>query len=495
MFLDSSSITIPPNRHRGTPSDEEIDRMATSIRLRGQIHPIVVQTIIDDNSQTVDYQLVVGETRLRACIKLDRKVEVKTVDSLTPIEARAIELEENVRRTDLGWRQVVSGYCELHDSYKSLHPSGWTIDQSAECCGISAAHLKRLIYINKNLSNPVIKDASSAKHAYSILENLANRHAAQLIGDISDVGQEAFKPAAISTPIRVDQTQPNNAQDQPMDFMVDLDNPGSQADRSVDLPSPSPSRASDSQNQVGTSLDDSLPNGTMDDSDLVICANFLDWVQTYTGPKFNLIHCDFPYGKQFDSYAKSLTSANVEYSSKEEDYNTLLAAFCTNIEKFASYFCHLVFWFSMDFYSPTKAALETAGFRVQPKPLIWFKSDNAGIIPAGNQQPRHVYETAFLASRGNRTLVRATSNVYAAPTPSQPIHPSQKSETMIEHFFSMLVDNTTDVFDPTAGSASALRAADKLGARSILGLELDPTYASAANSAIKTSRLLRRVSK
>ena len=31
-------------------------------------------------------------------------------------------------------------------------------------------------------------------------------------------------------------------------------------------------------------------------SDPIICTNFGDWVKSYSGPKFTLIHCDFPYG-------------------------------------------------------------------------------------------------------------------------------------------------------------------------------------------------------
>jgi hypothetical protein len=31
-------------------------------------------------------------------------------------------------------------------------------------------------------------------------------------------------------------------------------------------------------------------------SDSIIHADFLEWAPSYAGPKFNLIHCDFPYG-------------------------------------------------------------------------------------------------------------------------------------------------------------------------------------------------------
>src|SRR5690606_15860787 len=76
---------------------------------------------------------------------------------------------------------------------------------------------------------------------------------------------------------------------------------------------------------------------------------------------------------------------------------------------------HLIFWFSMDYYADTKVALEGMGWSVNPFPLIWFKSDNSGILPDPSRGPRRVYETAFLASRGDRKIIQAVSNVFAAP--------------------------------------------------------------------------------
>ena len=49
----------------------------------------------------------------------------------------------------------------------------------------------------------------------------------------------------------------------------------------------------------------------------------------------------------------------------------------------------------------------------------------------------------------------------------------EKSQAMLEHFMRMVVDEGTRMLDPTCGSGSALRAADRLGAREVLGLERD----------------------
>ena len=57
---------------------------------------------------------------------------------------------------------------------------------------------------------------------------------------------------------------------------------------------------------------------------------------------------------------------------------------------------------------------------------------------------------------------------------------------------SMLVDEHSRVFDPTAGSGSALAAADALGASAILGLEIDQGVADLANQAIRQGRAKRQ---
>ena len=123
--------------------------------------------------------------------------------------------------------------------------------------------------------------------------------------------------------------------------------------------------------------------------------------------------------------------------------------------------------------------LRAAGWRIDPFPLIWFKSDNTGILPDANRGPRRVYETAFFGARGDRKIVRATGNAVGAGSPPKgdKIHTSQKSRPMLEHFFRMIVDESTRMLDPTSGSGEAVAVAEALGAEWSQGLEINPDYA------------------
>lgn len=206
--------------------------------------------------------------------------------------------------------------------------------------------------------------------------------------------------------------------------------------------------------------------------------DFIEWADSYTGRPFNLLHCDFPYGVDMH---KSGQGANQEFGSYHDSadvYWQLLDCLARNMDSLVADSAHLVFWFSMDYYHDTVSALERMGWRVNPFPLIWWKSDNTGIIPDAQRGPRRVYETALLASRGDRKLAPrgAVSNLFAAPGRAKEIHMNEKPIAMLQHFLSMLVDEYTFMLDPTAGSANALKAAQALGATQVLGIEKNEEF-------------------
>lgn len=213
----------------------------------------------------------------------------------------------------------------------------------------------------------------------------------------------------------------------------------------------------------------------------LIHTSFQEWAAAYSGPKFNFLHCDFPYGIDSDKHNQGGAAKMGGYSDSEELYWELIHTLAGAMETVVSPSAHLMFWFSMDYYSRTKEELEQMGWRVDPFPLIWFKSDNTGILPDPNRGGRRVYETAFLASRGDRKVVTPVANAFAAPT-TKIIHPHEKSLPMLRHFFRMFVDDTTHILDPTAGSAGALRVATAMGAARVVGLEADPDFYDLAHN-------------
>ena len=207
----------------------------------------------------------------------------------------------------------------------------------------------------------------------------------------------------------------------------------------------------------------------------LIHTDFNEWAKSYDGPKFNFIHCDFPYGVNADKHAQGSAAAFGGYVDSEEVYYQLLATLGSAMGNVVAESAHLMFWFSMDFYQYTVETLSEMGWDVQRFPLVWHKSDNLGILPDPSRGPRRIYETCLIASRGDRKIIRAVSNVVSHATTKE-IHMSEKPVGMLTKFMEMFVDEYSAVLDPTAGSANALKAAQKRGAKVVLGLEQNEEF-------------------
>lgn len=414
---------------------------------------------------------MVGGRRLQACRNLNRAVRADFWEDLDDQTAKIVELEENVKRIDLPWRDHVKAIGEIHQIYMKTK-EGWTVGRTARSLSISDVQIRKSLIVFKNLDSTLLRDSDGIERSYSILQNAAERRAAQIVNEIAQAGTALFNETFDESP--------DHVRDGTTDEGTSGTEASSQAPSSSDLPI--------NGDNPTTSTISAIPQIA---KKAILNVNFLNWIKTYTGNKFNLIHCDFPYDIKYDSYAKGVKDTSEDYDFS--GFFPLLDALTENLDKICSYSAHLVFWFSMKFYERTKTKLESSGLFVHEHPLIWLKSDNSGIVPGRDGAfPRRIYETAFLCSRGKRTLTKSASNAYAAPTADRPIHPSQKPEPVLRHFFSMLVDETTDLLDPTCGSGSALRAAEDCGARSVLGLELNAQYAETAEAQTQTARRLRQ---
>lgn len=409
-----------------------IDELADSIAKRGLIQPIVV---------TRQNELIAGERRLTAC----RKLELETIrviysDELDPGELKALELEENIKRVDLPWKDLCLAIEDYHEYQKTVHKK-WSQAQTGEALGIDTGEVSKRLAVAAELraGNKLVTEAPKLSTAKSIVQRQLERRASA----------ETVQLTA-------------------------LVNPKPKAAPSSAVPSP-------------------VPEPALSGTGFILNLDFLEWARHYDGEKFNLIHCDFPYGVGMHNSEQGSGDAYGTYEDTPEVYWTLVNAFTRYLDNFCEESAHLVFWFSMDYYEATRLALGAKNlstgesipnpWRVNPFPLIWHKSDGAGIIPDANRGPRRTYETAFLASRGDRKIVRAVSNSVGCPI-SRGRHMSEKPQGVLRHYFRMLVDEHSSVLDPTCGSGSAIRAAASCGASRFLGLEINKAFADEADRAL-----------
>jgi hypothetical protein len=222
--------------------------------------------------------------------------------------------------------------------------------------------------------------------------------------------------------------------------------------------------------------------------DPILNADFNEWVKTYKGPKFNFVHCDFPFGIGADSFNQGSAATHGGYPDDARTYWTLIESLCANLKDLCTEKCHFMFWFSMKNYHSTLEYFQKHSDIVfDPFPLVWTKIDNTGIMPDYRRRPRRIYETALFGARGDPRIVKPVSNAFGWSA-DKTSHMSIKPEEVLKYFFQMFVDGTTLMLDPTAGSGSSLRAAESLGAPYVVGLEVDKGFCEDANRAMRKAR-------
>src|SRR5271166_4041727 len=142
-LVQVDSITILQNRQRKSMEPEALMELANSIGAVGLIHPLVVRRSEDGN-----LVLVAGERRLRAIQTLwamggsfthggqyihEPDVPCTNVADLPPLDAMEMELEENIRRTDLQWTERCEATSQLYELRRlQAEKRGQPTDQIAD---------------------------------------------------------------------------------------------------------------------------------------------------------------------------------------------------------------------------------------------------------------------------------------------------------------------------------------------------------------------------
>lgn len=429
----SSIIVDRENRQRREL--EGIEELAKSIADNGLINPIVI---------TRENVLVAGERRLTAhkFLSFDL-IAVQYIDELNEDQLYLIELEENIRRIDLSWQdhvQAVSRYHELKAKKASEDAKPWSQEATAIELGMSQANVAKYLQVKKAMDEGV-KDVIEAPK-FSTAANFAARR------------QERIKNSVLRE-LRAESAEPKVA--------VNLDG---------DELTPEAVAA-------GITAQAETEPASQRYAE-ILNTNFLSWSKEVLEVPYNFVHCDFPYGiNAGDTKGWSGAASFGGYEDTPDVYWELLHTFVQRQNNFIAPSAHLIFWFSMKFYTPTVEVLRNAGWRVDDFPLIWHRSDNSGIMPDPQRGPRRTYETALFCSRGDRKVVKPVANSVAGVT-TKVYHMSEKPTPVLEHFFRMVVDETTIMLDPTAGSGNAVKVAEAMGASWATGLELNPDYAESA---------------
>ena len=152
-----------PRNPRRRFAEGDLEELATSIRLRGIIQPIVVRALANVPDT---YEIVAGERRWRAAQRAGlTEVPVVTVeiDDRTSLEYAILE---NVQRTDLNAIEEAGGYERLMSEFS------YSQSELAEILGKSRSHLAntlRLLQLPSTIQDRVVAGEITAGHARALL--------------------------------------------------------------------------------------------------------------------------------------------------------------------------------------------------------------------------------------------------------------------------------------------------------------------------------------
>lgn len=445
-LIPLSAISVDWDSRR--PIDESHAKdLAFSIAQEGLIHTIIV-----DESTT----LAVGGHRLSAFqFNQEKKVTcpvpewkdwsfipARRATNITPSDLARIELVENLKHRKLSWKEEVKAITEL-DSLCKEELSDWSTEKTATLLNIQQSTVSRARMIQPLIEDPAVTAAPTFGAAWNIVQRQNQRKAAAVIERAIGAGTVAMsidqvlgkEPLIEPSPEKVEEIEEERKEDSP-----------------------------------------------------IINDSFLTFAPSYSGPRFNFLHCDFPYGINLtksggQNCAKDLST----YDDSEDVYWTLLQCLVDNQDKLLSSSCHIMFWFSQNLRRETEDffAKNFPTFSLQKFLMIWDRIDNAGLLPDAQRYGRRNYETAFLLTSGDRKIVRpkALAFPYGGNKSDEKLHRSQKPIPVLTHFFSMFIDETTTFLDPTCGSGTSLRVAHDLSASHLVGLEIDSEMAEIAQKA------------
>ncbi len=110
--VDPKLIAVNPNQPRQHFDDGSLDELMNSIKEHGILQPLVIS-----KSSEGQWQLIAGERRLRAAVKLGLKTVPTLVRSVTQQQSLEISLIENIQRQNLNPIEEAIAYRRLHDEF------------------------------------------------------------------------------------------------------------------------------------------------------------------------------------------------------------------------------------------------------------------------------------------------------------------------------------------------------------------------------------------
>ena len=377
----------------------DLDALAESIREKGILQPITVDT---------DFKLLAGERRITAAgIAGLTKIPALVRKTSGEIDAREVELFENILRKDFSWDEEARLIRDIDALYKAKDME-WSGRKTAQLLDKGVATVARAIQLANAID--VIPELGEMKTADDALKTI-----------------KGMEEEAIVTELRARQV----------------------------------SGLKDPENKslkwgIGDALKIAEANYRIGDT-------FKGLAELRSNGSIDFIECDPPYGidlTQVKSSKDSVGSNVTTYNEISKDkYPHFLTTLAKELYRVAGNNCWLVFWFGPTWHHEVITSLKDAGWQVDDIPCIWQKNQGQTLQP--ELYLGRCYEPFFIARKGKPVIMkrgRLNVFVHAGTSGSSKYHPTERPVALIEDILETFCIPSQVCLVPFLGSGATLRA-------------------------------------
>ncbi len=142
-------------------NSEKLRELADSIKHNGLLQPVMVRKVT-----AMEYELIAGERRLRACVMCGKTKIPCIVITCNDDEAKVFSLEENIQRTDLNFIEEAQGVCSYITSENiSQNQAAAQLGKQPE----EISDMMDILKLDESERELVLKNHLSIRHAKALL--------------------------------------------------------------------------------------------------------------------------------------------------------------------------------------------------------------------------------------------------------------------------------------------------------------------------------------
>jgi len=414
MKLDIIDINLIDPGERAREDLGDINGLSRSIKEKGLIQPIAVHAEGDG------FQLLAGGRRLAAC-KLAKiaTIPVRIYDKpMSELERKSIELEENIRRLDLGYEEEVKLMRDINDLQIAIHGpkvSGARTDLGQEPSGHGIADTAALLG----------RDVEGVRRDIKLAEAMEQ---------FPTLGWNKCKNKA-------------------------------EAVRLMARTEESIIRA-----ELAKRATSALSKEKSELANRYIVGDFFKFVEKVPNGVMDLVEVDPPFGIALPE-VKSNFGENIDSWYNEvsnEDYPTFLDKLVAECWRVMNERSWLIFWFAPEpWFDIVFSTLIKHGFQGRRMTAKWFKTGMPGQTRNPEKNLGNATEEFFYMRKGDASInmnKRGRSNVFEFPVvPAQrKVHPTEKPIPLMKEILTTFAYPGNRILVPFAGSGNTILAALEL---------------------------------